>query len=262
MPSDIWKPPSPNPKPWNAVFGSGSVRWPAGRGGTFDLCKKIKPYIVHNTHRCLCIQLTVDLLLWCCLVHTMESLYLYWWQPCTLDIVDVTVLFQAIDANMANKINDHTNWLLPPLPCPSKCYTRTLNHLVLNSYRRLSLYLLFQCFVFLRFSPFRWRWIHSWVPKVSEHLQNLQVPAQILWPFSSLENCNVWIFILWHHTSPVQKTTQKKKIEMKIKYLSCVYRWNATNTVLIYIWKLYFSFNNNCNTTAPMKTIKTKQNTR
>lgn len=40
MPSDIWNPPSPNPKPWNVVFGSGSVRWPAGLGGTFALfCK-------------------------------------------------------------------------------------------------------------------------------------------------------------------------------------------------------------------------------
>lgn len=39
IPNDIWKPPSPNPNPWNVVFGSGSVRWPAGRGGTFELEK-------------------------------------------------------------------------------------------------------------------------------------------------------------------------------------------------------------------------------
>lgn len=45
IPNDIWKPPSPNPNPWNPCAGSGSTRWPAGLGGTFDLWK-IKKVIV------------------------------------------------------------------------------------------------------------------------------------------------------------------------------------------------------------------------
>lgn len=37
MPNDMWKPLSPpKPKPGNVEPGSGSVRWPAGRGGTFS----------------------------------------------------------------------------------------------------------------------------------------------------------------------------------------------------------------------------------
>lgn len=34
MPKDMWKP-SPNPKPGNPLLLSGSVRCPAGRGGTY-----------------------------------------------------------------------------------------------------------------------------------------------------------------------------------------------------------------------------------
>lgn len=44
IPSDIWKPPSPNPNPWNVALGSGSVRWPAGRGGTFELKRDANAY--------------------------------------------------------------------------------------------------------------------------------------------------------------------------------------------------------------------------
>lgn len=37
IPNDIWKPPSPNPKPWNPPLFSGSGLCPWGRGGVFSL---------------------------------------------------------------------------------------------------------------------------------------------------------------------------------------------------------------------------------
>ena len=43
MPKDMWKPaglPPPNPKPEKGLEVVGSLRWPAGRGGTFSLQSK------------------------------------------------------------------------------------------------------------------------------------------------------------------------------------------------------------------------------
>lgn len=94
IPSDIWKPPSPNPNPWNVAFGSGSVRWPAGRGGTFELGFEVYVFecdwkwnvvnyfmlpesssFVIMQSICYC-ALTVGPPLWCCHGHTVEQPFL------------------------------------------------------------------------------------------------------------------------------------------------------------------------------------------
>lgn len=67
IPNDIWKPPSPNPKPWNPPLFSGSGLCPWGRGGVFSLgsCCPVLPLpykgitlsrlipALHTGHTCL-----------------------------------------------------------------------------------------------------------------------------------------------------------------------------------------------------------------
>lgn len=111
MPKWNWNPPpSPNPKPGIKPFwGSGSVRWPGGRGGSLSL--KGNKYKLQKWSTNFCTQYEIHLMLliftldpagFQSLVHREESPYLWKWLPCTQGRFDCLALSPATGVGRAS----------------------------------------------------------------------------------------------------------------------------------------------------------------
>lgn len=110
MPKDMWKL-SPKPNPGKPCAGSGSVRCPAGRGGTLLLRERDRerPFRLFKAERTTSASRpTVDPPGAHCCDHRVGLLYPYQRPPCKRGTAcdwDVSI---AIDANRASRIDGHT----------------------------------------------------------------------------------------------------------------------------------------------------------